>query len=204
MLHHTWKAAGIDLELHLADSDPGAVGSCQSLAGEVRGAAVGQLVPGGSVLVLARATGLAEEVFLDPGGKFTLCLELAPASENSFLLTVYDTHGRELAGAALIIQQTAMGCDGENCSAPTRATLALEPAWPQLARRVKECLFLVGKLADLSGRPPQELFEQVYAQERYAEKAHETGDQTHYRECFDNLGELARYLEQLCRAYLPP
>ncbi len=78
----------------------------------------------------------------------------------------------------------------------------LDPPWPRFSQLVKHCLLLAGEVADLTGRPRQELFEQVYAQERYAEKAHEERNQTLYRECFDNLGKLAGYLEQLKRNQL--
>jgi len=203
MLQLTWKAA--DLELHMG-SVAFALESghrCCSIPGEVRGPALGALVPGGSVPVVAPANGFADEVFLDAQGRFTLETEVPGSGAASLLLTVYDPHGREVAGATLAIGPADTAAPAESL-APVNVVHDLEPAWPRFARRVRECLILAGKLAEVSGRPPEEIFEQVYAQERYAERAFAAKDQALYRECFDNLGELVRYLEQLCRAYLPP
>jgi hypothetical protein len=79
------------------------------------------------------------------------------------------------------------------------ATERLEPAWALFARLVKHCLIEAGRLADQSGRDRAELFEQVYAQERYAEQAYAEKDQHRYRECHENLGKFASYLDQLQR-----
>jgi molecular chaperone DnaK len=73
----------------------------------------------------------------------------------------------------------------------------LEPPWPRFAQLVKHCLIQSASVADRTGRSREELFEQVYAQERYAEQAYEEKNQTLYRECFENLSRLASYLDQL-------
>jgi hypothetical protein len=186
MLTPTWKAPGLDLELHLSSAAQ-TDSTIYQLTGTVRGASAAALAEGGSLLVLNLASGLAEEVFLDGDASFAVDLELVPDADNHFRLTVYDAFGREAAGATLLVRQ------GRCQQAAPAQPAGLEPAWPHFARRVKECLY----------RAPQEWFEQVYAQERYAEEAYAAHDQARYRECFDNLGELARYLEQLCHDHLP-
>jgi hypothetical protein len=201
MLTTTWKTPGLDLDLRLTSPAP-AEAAAYRLTGVVSGAGRGRLVDGGSVLVLGAADGLAEEAFLDSEGNFAVDLELRPGADNPFRLTVYDPFGREVAGATLTLRAGGPG-PAEGGTPPSPAAGELEPPWPQFARRVKECLYLAGKVADATGRPPQELFEQVYAQERYAEEAHAAHDPVRYRECYENLGELARYLEQLCRDRLP-
>jgi hypothetical protein len=200
MLTTTWITPGLDVELHLT-SPAVSPSAGYRLTGVVRGAGAGRLADGGSVLVFAVADGLAEEVFLDTEAGFAVDLTLAPGADNHFRLTVYDSFGREAAGATLTVRHGDPG-EGQQAASPVAAG-ALEPPWPQFARRVKECLYLAGKVGDATGRSPQELFEQVYAQERYAEEAHTAQDAGRYRECFDNLGELARYLERLCRDRLP-
>jgi molecular chaperone DnaK len=84
----------------------------------------------------------------------------------------------------------------------TARTQVLDPPWARLGQLVKHCLVLAGEVAQATGRPREELFEQVYAQERYAEKAFEERNQTLYRECYENLSKLAGYLEQLKRDHL--
>jgi molecular chaperone DnaK len=79
----------------------------------------------------------------------------------------------------------------------------LDPPWPRFAQLVKHCLFQAGSVAEATGRSREELFEQVYAQERYAEQAYEEKNQALYRECFENLNRLASYLDQLQRDALP-
>ncbi len=85
----------------------------------------------------------------------------------------------------------------------TARTQILEPPWPRFAQLVKHCLMQAGAVADRTGRNREELFEQVYAQERYAEQAYEDRNQTLYRECFENLNKFAAYLDQLQRERLP-
>jgi molecular chaperone DnaK len=82
-------------------------------------------------------------------------------------------------------------------------TQILDPPWPRFAQLVKQCLRQAGAVADRTGRVREELFEQVYAQERYAERAYEDKNQTLYRECFENLGQFAGYLDRLLNDALP-
>src|SRR5262249_51649051 len=79
----------------------------------------------------------------------------------------------------------------------------LDPSWPRFAQVVKHCLYNAAQVAERTGRGREELFEQVYAQERYAEQAYEEKNQTLYRECFDNLGTFAGYLDRLLHDALP-
>src|SRR5262249_46343416 len=79
----------------------------------------------------------------------------------------------------------------------------LDPSWPRFAQLVKHCLYNAAQVAERTGRGREELFEQVYAQERYAEQAYEEKNQTLYRECFDNLGTFAGYLDRLLHDALP-
>jgi hypothetical protein len=79
----------------------------------------------------------------------------------------------------------------------------LEPPWPRFAQLVKHCLHLAAEVADYTGRAREELFEQVYTQERYAERAFEEKNQPLYRECVDNLHRYAGYLDQVQRDALP-
>ncbi len=55
----------------------------------------------------------------------------------------------------------------------------------------------------MTGRPVEELFEYVHAQQRYAEQAFEEQNQTLYQECHENLEKYAVYLDQLKRDALP-
>jgi hypothetical protein len=79
----------------------------------------------------------------------------------------------------------------------------LDPPWPRFAQLVKQCLHQGAEVADRTGRVREELFEQVYSQERYAEQAFEEKDQTLYHECYDNLRKLAGYLDRLLHDNLP-
>src|SRR5262249_29736037 len=82
-------------------------------------------------------------------------------------------------------------------------TQILDPPWARFAQLVKHCLHRAAEVGDRTGRDRQELFEQVYAQERYAEQAYEEKNQTLYRECFDSLDQLAGYLDRLLTNALP-
>src|SRR5262249_35229989 len=62
---------------------------------------------------------------------------------------------------------------------------------------------LAAEVANRTGRDRDELFEHVYAQERYAEQANEEHNQVLYHECHDNLTKYAGYLTQLLRDSLP-
>jgi hypothetical protein len=77
------------------------------------------------------------------------------------------------------------------------AGAGLEPAWPVFARLVKQCLILAGEVANQTGRSREELFEQVYAQERYAEQAHQDKNAARYQECVENLAGFFLYLDRL-------
>src|SRR5262249_26874630 len=92
---------------------------------------------------------------------------------------------------------------GDKDSSASRASSgALTPPWPRFAQLVRQCLLQAGEVAGVCGRPPQEFFEQVYAQERYAERAYQERDQKLYGECFSNLSQFAGYLGQLKRDHL--
>jgi molecular chaperone DnaK len=73
----------------------------------------------------------------------------------------------------------------------------LDPPWPRFAQLVKHCLIQSATVADRTGRPREEMFEQIYTQERYAEQAYEEKNQTLYRESFENLSKFATYLDQM-------
>ncbi len=79
----------------------------------------------------------------------------------------------------------------------------LEPPWQRFAQLVRQCLIQAGNVAERTGRSREELFEQVYAQERYAEQAYAEKNQTLYRECFENLSKFAAYLDQLGNDFSP-
>jgi hypothetical protein len=85
----------------------------------------------------------------------------------------------------------------------TNRTQVLDPPWAHFAQLVKQCLHLAADVAQQTGRARDELFGQVYTQERYAEQAFEERDQSLYRECFDNLHRYAGYLDQVQRDALP-
>jgi hypothetical protein len=182
------------------------------LTGAVAGPGVPALREGGSVCVLSLATGLAAEAFLDPEGGFAADVELLTDTDNDLELTVCDSTGEEIAHvSARVRHRTAGGsADQAERSAPLVATpppaergRALDPPRPRLEQLVRHCLDLAATVADRTGRNREELFEHVYAQERYAEQAWEKNDQPLYRECFDNLTQYAGYLEQLLEDNLP-
>jgi hypothetical protein len=196
---HVLRGEPDGLEL-LVSSPAGATAISYRLTGAVRGGAAGPLADGGSLLVRVPASGLVEEVYLDEHGHFALDVELRPDDDNHFHIILCDPWGRELESVTTSVRH---GTNAQHACAGGHSPPTLEPAWPRFAQRVKECLYLAGKVGDASGRSPQELFEQVYAQERYAEKAFAANDGTLYSECFENLGKLADYLGQLCRHLLP-
>jgi molecular chaperone DnaK len=75
----------------------------------------------------------------------------------------------------------------------------LDPPWPRFAQLVRHCLDLAAKMADETGHDREELFAHVHAQERYAEQAYQEQNQRLYRECCENLGKYAAYLDELLR-----
>jgi molecular chaperone DnaK len=79
----------------------------------------------------------------------------------------------------------------------------LDPPWPRFAQLVRHCLDAAAEVARTAGRDPDELFEYVHAQDRYAEQAFEEHNQALYRECRENLEKYAGYLEGLLRDSLP-
>jgi molecular chaperone DnaK len=79
----------------------------------------------------------------------------------------------------------------------------LDPPWPRFAQLVRHCLDVAAEVARTTGRDPDELFEYIHAQERYAEQAHAEHNQALYRECRDNLDKYAGYLDGLLRDTLP-
>jgi hypothetical protein len=91
---------------------------------------------------------------------------------------------------AEVVSLDDSGASGSDAAAPL-------PDWRQFSQLVKHCLILAGKVADASGRDRGELFEQVYAQESYAEQAHRGNDPALYRECVENMLTFLRYLEGL-------
>src|SRR5262249_13361856 len=74
---------------------------------------------------------------------------------------------------------------------------------PRSAERGRRCRGLPARVGDATGRDRTDLFEHVYSQERYAEQARDEHNARLYRECFENLGNYAVYLDQLLRDALP-
>lgn len=162
-----------------------------------------ELVDGCSVRVRSRATGLAEEAFLDDRGAFTLVVELQPGVDNLLEVTVCDGAGAEAATVTIPVRhQEGERPPARPAARPARVEL-LDPPWPQFARLVRRCLDLSAEVADKTGRDREELFAHAYAQERYAEQAFAGHDQPAYRECHENLQNYAGYLEQLLHDGLP-
>ncbi len=79
----------------------------------------------------------------------------------------------------------------------TTANKDLTPEWSEFAKLVRQCLITAGEVADKTGQDRGELFEEVYAQEKYAEEAFEAKDQKLYSECIENLKKFALHLEQM-------
>lgn len=205
-LRFLWSAPA--LELHIT-GPPQSTDATYVLSAEIQGADAASLCQGGSLRILSLATGLVEEAYFDAQGRIAQEIELSSEKENRLRLTVVDAAGRELVAALLSVGPAgAWQAADMNEAAPAAAEAAkgsggvLEPPWPRFAKLVRDCLIEAGRVAQSTGRPPHELFEQVYAQERYAEKAFAEHDQRLYQECFDNLNKFAAYLEQLKDAYL--
>jgi hypothetical protein len=181
------------------------------LTGCVRARIPQLLAEGSSLFIQDDTQGLVQEVFLDQTGQFGLPLTLTADTENPFTLSICDGAGAELASCRLSIyhgrqRNRQQGNSGRNEASPAEPDVdqrsgqdrqALQHDWKEFARLVRHCLILSGQVADRTGRNREELFEQVYSQERYAEQAFAEGSQALYRECFDNLKSLAAYLEQL-------
>jgi hypothetical protein len=200
------------LELHIT-SPVTVPGTAYRLTGAVRGVDSQSKIEnqeskidlrGFSIRIESPATGLVDEAFLDERGTFSQELELAANDDTVFHLTVYDAAERALARTPFRVTHQPPGswrgpelADAQPGQPETACALALEPPWTRFAKLVKHCLFQAGSVADRTGRARDELFEQVYSQERYAERAYAEKNQALYRECYENLGKLAGYLDQL-------
>jgi hypothetical protein len=200
-----WVGLPAELELHL--SSPTTHHSpltTHQVTGVVYGLGAASVCDGGSVRVRSVATGLTSEVFLDCRGAFGVDVELAPEADNDLEVAIVSPTGDELAWVPACVRQRCAGPPSLLAAedVPVRCQV-LEPPWPRMVHLVRHCLDLAAKVADATGRPRQELFEHVYAQERYGEQAHGENNQPLYRECFDNLGKYAGYLEQLLEDALP-
>ena len=189
----------IRLELHIT-SPPRGTATNYVLTGQVQGPGAADVLGGGSVRVQSLVSGLVEEAFFDAQGAFEQNVELAPEQDNPLQLTVCDPAGREVARVPFCVRHQAQARQAGLEAPPVPAeieTQTLTPPWQRFAQLVKECLHQAADAADQTGRDRTELFEQVYAQERYAERAYEERNQALYQECFDNLTRLAGYLERL-------
>jgi hypothetical protein len=154
------------------------------------------------VRVRSFATGLTGEAFLDASGTFTVEVELEPDTENALEAAILNPAGDEVACVPLCVRHGKL--DQAPSPQPQRSPgPSLETPLPSLTRLVRRCLDLAADVADTTGRNREELFEHVYAQERYAEQAHDQNNQPLYRECIANLDAYAGYLEQLLRDALP-
>ena len=135
---------------------------------------------------------------------FAQQLELQPESDNALELTVCDGDGRDAGRTVVTIHCHSAGRSADPAP-PTQivAKMLLDPPWPRFAQLVRRCLDLAVEAAKATNRPAEELFEHVYAQERYAEQAFEEQNQRHYQECRENLEKYLGYLDQLVRDALP-
>jgi hypothetical protein len=180
-------SAGGQLEFQLT-SPAQCVATPYTLDGVVRVASQVPLPPGYSVRVRSLDTGFAEETFLDGEGKFAQEWKLAKDQTTPLEITLCDVAGREVGQ---FVVPVSCGVTTEGGGA------ALEPAWPQFAKLVRQCIHLAGDVAQRTGREREDLFAHVHAQERYAEQAFAVGDPKAYRECRENLERYQAYLGQL-------
>jgi hypothetical protein len=186
------------LELHLSGA-ASVKGGLYSLQGVVAGAGAAALLDGGSVCVRSLATGLTDEVFLDAQGNFARDVEVEPDRENRLEVAVCDAFGREI-GRVLVCVPPG---DSDQPAPERGVSEEPGPTWARFTQLVRQCLELAAKVGDATGRDRTELFEHVYTQERYAEQARDEHNARLYRECFENLGKYAAYLDQLLRDALP-
>lgn len=77
------------------------------------------------------------------------------------------------------------------------------PPLQRLTQLVKQCLFHAGELANRTRGDRDALFQQVYAQEAQAERAHRECDSQEYRRALDHLERLASSFEALLREGVP-
>ncbi|HTU92185.1 MAG TPA: hypothetical protein VMF69_19035 [Gemmataceae bacterium] len=178
--------------------------------GIVRLEAANAALVGCSVRIRSLNTGLAEEAFLDERGAFAQEMELQPETDNALEFAVCDGVGREMARVVVVVRhqiRAGSASDGGNLSLALPARQArhpmLDPPWPRFAQLVQRCLSLAAEVADKTGHDPDELYDPIRAQERYAEQAFEERNQTLYQECNDNLEEYGGYLKQLLGDTLP-
>ena len=159
---------------------------------------------GVSVRIRSLVTGLMDEAFVDECGLFAQQLELQPESDNALELTVCDGDCRDVGRTVVTIHCHPAGRSADPAP-PTQivAKMVLDPPWPRFAQLVRRCLDLAVEAAKATNRPAEELFEHVYAQERYAEQAFEEQNQRPYQECRENLEKYLGYLDQLVRDALP-
>jgi hypothetical protein len=198
-----------NLELHLTSSPHTQEGTERDrlyrVTGGVGGPGGADFGQGGSVRVRSFATGLTFESFLDARGAFSLEVELQPDTDNAVEVAILSPAGDEVACVPLSVRhgKTNQGPTLASPQPPLTSGPFVQPSLPSLSRLVRRCLDLAADVADATGRKREELFEHVYTQERYAEQACEENNQQVYRECFDNLGKYAGYLEQLLGDALP-
>jgi hypothetical protein len=178
------------------------------LTGVVRTDADASRLEGVSVRIRSLVTGLMDEAFLDDHGAFAQDLELQPETDNSLELTVCEGDGAEAGRVIVTIHCQSTGPASGQGVLPAqivakpmenRRNPALDPPWPRFAKLARRCLDLAVEAAKATGRPAEELFEHVHAQQRYAEQAFEEQNQTLYQECRENLEKYAGYLDQLLR-----
>jgi hypothetical protein len=213
LLHRKTHPAGeagqtSDLELQLASPEV-APQTEYVLEGTIQAGPGWDVLGGGSLMIHAPASHSAYEVFFDAQGNFRQLVELCADRDNSLYLTVCDPAGQGIATVAFTVRHGTPQADQRADAAPPAGPTVIEeeptelkPDWPEFARLVKDCLIHAGEVADNTGRNRQELFEQIYAQERYAEGAIQENNPRLYRECFTNLMRFADYLEQLHQEYL--
>jgi hypothetical protein len=195
------------VELHLT-SPPRSCDLTYSATGFVRLQPTKAPLEGGFVRIRSLVTGFAEEAFLDKNGTFAQEVELQPDTDNALEFAVCDGFGRELARAIVMVQHLSRDREGAVEQVPikpqeTGRSPMLDPPWPRFARLVERCLSLAREVADKTGRDPNELFDHIHAQERYAEQAYEDRNQELYQECKENLEKYHSYLAQLLGETLP-
>jgi hypothetical protein len=197
-----------DLELHLTSPAHTRYGTEPDrpyrVTGAVGGPGAADFGQGGSVRVRSFATGLTGEAFLDATGTFALEVELQQVADNTLEIAILSPAGDEVACVPLSVRHGKIDPSAAPAPpAPPATDPSVQPPLPSLTRLVRRCLDLAAEVADATGRRREELFEHVYTQERYAEQAHGDNNQPLYRECVENLGKYAAYLEQLLRDAFP-
>jgi hypothetical protein len=194
-----------NLELHVT-TPARSTGREYTLAAAVQGTGASEMVEGGSVRVRSLASGRVEEAFLDERGKIAQMVSLEPECDNALEITLCDSAGGERVSVPFCVRHCETPPQAGQAATPARrdsAPAELQPPWKTFSRLVKDCLILAGEVAERTGRDRQELFEQVYAQERFAEQAFAGHNAASYRECFDNLRKFLGYLQRLGSDHMP-